>query len=86
MTGTTFTENEKTTKILGVIVYGIVVTITGVVGDLAESMIKRDMNKKDSSSWLPGLGGVLDILDSVIVAAPASFACWAAGLDGPEAN
>ena len=86
MTGASIAENAKSTKIIGVLIYGVVVTLAGVLGDLAESLIKRDMKKKDSSSWLPGLGGVLDIVDSVIVAAPASFACWAAGLVGPEAN
>lgn len=58
------------------LVYGIVVTAAGMVGDLAESLIKRDCNTKDSSSWLPGLGGVLDILDSLIFAAPVSYFLW----------
>ncbi len=59
-----------------VLVYGIVVTCAGMVGDLAESLIKRDANTKDSSRWLPGLGGVLDILDSMIFAAPVSYFLW----------
>jgi phosphatidate cytidylyltransferase len=58
------------------LVYGILVTCAGMVGDLAESLIKRDSNTKDSSSWLPGLGGVLDIIDSMIFAAPVSFFLW----------
>jgi len=56
--------------------YGILVTCAGMVGDLAESLIKRDSDTKDSSSWLPGLGGVLDIIDSMIFAAPVSFFLW----------
>lgn len=56
--------------------YGILVTLAGMVGDLAESLIKRDANVKDSSSWLPGLGGILDIMDSMIFAAPVSFFLW----------
>ena len=58
------------------LVYGILVTAAGMMGDLAESLIKRDCNTKDSSSWLPGLGGVLDILDSLVFAAPVSYFLW----------
>ena len=58
------------------LVYGILVTAAGMMGDLAESLIKRDCNTKDSSSWLPGLGGVLDILDSMVFAAPVSYFLW----------
>lgn len=68
------------------IAYGTVLAIVGMVGDLAESLIKRDSGRKDSSSWLPGLGGVLDMLDSLLLAAPVSYACWIAGLIGPLAS
>lgn len=61
-------------------IYGLVLSAAGVFGDLAESLIKRDMQRKDSSSWLPGLGGVLDILDSVLFAAPVAWLCWMLGL------
>jgi phosphatidate cytidylyltransferase len=44
--------------------------------------LKRDVQKKDSSVWLPGLGGMLDVLDSILVAAPAAYAMWAVGLVG----
>jgi phosphatidate cytidylyltransferase len=62
------------------IVFGLVIAIVGMVGDLAESLLKRDAGCKDSSTWLPGLGGVLDILDSILFAAPIAYLCWAAGL------
>lgn len=58
------------------VVYGLVVTSAGMIGDLAESLLKRDADCKDSSRWLPGLGGVLDVLDSMIFAAPVSYFLW----------
>lgn len=58
------------------LVYGLVLTVVGMVGDLAESLIKRDSGIKDSSSWLPGLGGILDIIDSVLFCAPAAYVFW----------
>lgn len=58
------------------LLYGVTVTLAGMVGDLAESLLKRDAQIKDSSSWLPGLGGVLDVIDSLVFAAPVSFAIW----------
>jgi phosphatidate cytidylyltransferase len=58
------------------VVFGFVVGVAGLVGDLAESLFKRDMGAKDSSSWLPGFGGVLDLLDSILFAAPVAYLCW----------
>ncbi len=58
------------------LVYGVAVTLAGMVGDLAESLLKRDAQIKDSSSWLPGLGGILDVIDSLVFAAPVSFVIW----------
>ena len=66
----------------GVLVYGLLVSSAGIVGDLAESLLKRDAGVKDSSSWLPGFGGVLDLLDSLLVAAPVAYFCWVSGLLG----
>jgi phosphatidate cytidylyltransferase len=65
------------------LVYGAVLAVAGLIGDLAESLIKRDLGCKDSSRWIPGLGGVLDLLDSLLLGAPAAYLCWAAGLVGP---
>lgn len=66
----------------GWIAYGLVLAVTGMLGDLAESLLKRDAGRKDSSTWLPGLGGVLDMLDSILLAAPAAYLFWALGLVG----
>jgi phosphatidate cytidylyltransferase len=66
-----------------VLVYGLALGMGGMIGDLAESLLKRDMERKDSSTWLPGLGGVLDIIDAVLVAAPVSYLFWVFGWIGP---
>lgn len=77
------TEAARSGPWWGWLAYGVLLTLVGLLGDLAESMLKRDMGRKDSSRWLPGLGGVLDVLDSVLFAAPVAYVCWAAGLIGP---
>jgi phosphatidate cytidylyltransferase len=53
--------------------FGVVVGGAGVLGDLAESLIKRDCRQKDASQTVPGFGGVLDIVDSVLFAAPVAY-------------
>jgi phosphatidate cytidylyltransferase len=68
---------------IGWLTYGVVIALAGMVGDLAESLLKRDMERKDSSNWLPGLGGVLDIIDAVVVAAPFAYVWWLLGIVGP---
>ena len=52
----------------------LLLTTTGVFGDLAESLVKRSVGVKDSSSRFPGMGGVLDILDSLLFSAPFMYA------------
>ena len=64
----------------GCLIFGVVISFAGMLGDLAESLLKRDTDCKDSSGWLPGLGGVLDIVDSLLFAAPPAYFCWRAGI------
>ncbi|MFV2100372.1 phosphatidate cytidylyltransferase [Micromonospora sp. LOL_024] len=54
-------------------VFGMAVAGAAVLGDLAESMIKRDLGVKDMSSLLPGHGGLMDRLDSVLFAVPTAY-------------
>ena len=75
----TFAYLERGT-LLGWIVFGLILGLAGMLGDLAASLIKRDVGVKDSSRWLPGFGGVLDLLDSLLLAAPVAWLCWALGL------
>src|SRR5205823_11647324 len=56
-----------------VIVFGLSVGVMGMLGDLAESLIKRDCERKDASQIVPGFGGVLDVVDSIILAAPVAY-------------
>jgi len=65
------------------VTYGLLLALAGMAGDLAESLLKRDMERKDSSTWLRGLGGVLDIIDAPLLAGPVAWICWVTGLLGP---
>jgi phosphatidate cytidylyltransferase len=74
------TPSIEPTPWWGWLLFGLLVGAAGMIGDLAESLIKRDFQSKDSSNWVPGFGGVLDLLDSVLLAAPVAYACWSLAL------
>ena len=55
------------------LIFGPIVGFVGQCGDLLESLMKRDADVKDSGSVIPGFGGVLDVIDSPLVAAPVAY-------------
>jgi phosphatidate cytidylyltransferase len=54
-----------------VVALGLLLALLAVLGDLAESVLKRTLNAKDSGRMLPGIGGALDLIDSICFTAPA---------------
>jgi phosphatidate cytidylyltransferase len=55
------------------VVLGVVLSATAVVGDLIESLFKREAGVKDSGRIFPGIGGILDLLDSLLFNAPIMY-------------
>ena len=53
--------------------FGLIVGLMGVLGDLAESLLKRDAGVKDAAKSIPGFGGVLDVIDALLFAAPVAY-------------
>ena len=52
---------------------GVALSVCAIVGDLVESLFKRAANVKDSGGVIPGMGGLLDVLDSILFTAPGLY-------------
>ena len=55
------------------VILGLLLPLISVVGDLAESVVKRDASIKDSGHAIPGIGGALDLIDSILFTAPVLY-------------
>jgi phosphatidate cytidylyltransferase len=55
------------------VILGLILGFAAIVGDLAESLLKRSCGAKDSGRFLPGIGGALDLIDSILFTAPMMF-------------
>jgi phosphatidate cytidylyltransferase len=54
-------------------VFGVLISMVGIVGDLVESLLKRDADVKDAGVLLPGMGGILDRIDSPLLGIPVTY-------------
>ena len=68
-----FTAVSGIMKIWVAPIFGAGMAVIGQLSDLAESMLKRDAQQKDSSNHVPGFGGILDVIDSLLFAAPVAY-------------
>ncbi len=74
--GQLFEAKPTASSLECVLGFSITMGVVGLIGDLCESLIKRDAEKKDSAALLPGFGGLLDLLDSPLFAGPIALAWW----------
>ena len=72
--GGSILSNRELGRIIGAVILSLILSLLGIVGDLVESVWKRDSGIKDSGDYIPGMGGVLDVVDSLLLTAPIMYA------------
>jgi phosphatidate cytidylyltransferase len=60
-------------NLMHAVILGVLLSVTAVVGDLIESIFKREAKVKDSGRIFPGVGGILDLMDSLLFNAPLMY-------------
>jgi phosphatidate cytidylyltransferase len=68
-----FQDHLRGMTILHAVILGVLLSVSAVAGDLIESLFKREAGVKDSGSFFPGIGGILDLLDSLLFNAPIMY-------------
>ena len=66
-------ELSQAFSMVTALIFGVAISIAGIVGDLIESLLKRDAKVKDTGSLLPGTGGMLDRIDSPLLGIPVMY-------------
>lgn len=68
-----FADKMPGMRPLHAVILGVILSSTAVIGDLIESLFKREAGVKDSGNFFPGIGGILDLLDSLLFNAPIMY-------------
>jgi phosphatidate cytidylyltransferase len=68
-----FSVSGVSFRLMDGIALGVLLAVAGILGDLVESMLKRAADIKDSGHWIRGMGGLLDVLDSLLFAFPVLY-------------